>query len=115
VYDQIAFIRKTTQNKVLACSATATKQWPDGLEWINIRPNPLTDTESYLDVYLSKTGPFLFQIINMDGQILMEEKPLIQTGINSFSLKNMANLPKGNYAVKLLFGQKVITKTIVVQ
>jgi hypothetical protein len=51
----------------------------------------------------------------MDGQILMEEKPLIQIGINSFSLKNMANLPKGNYAVKLQFGQKVVTKTIVVQ
>jgi hypothetical protein len=66
-------------------------------------------------VYLTKTGPFLFQIINMDGRILMEEKPLIQIGINSFSLKNMANLPEGNYAVKLLFGQKVITKTIVVQ
>jgi hypothetical protein len=45
----------------------------------------------------------------------MEEKPLIQTGINSFSLKNMANLPKGNYAVKLQYGQKVVTKTIVVQ
>jgi hypothetical protein len=115
VYDQITLIRKTSQNKVLACSATATKQWPDGLEWINIRPNPISDTESYLDVYLSKTGPFLFQIIGMDGQILMEEKPLIQTGINSLSLKNMANLPKGNYAVKLQFGQKVVTKTVVVQ
>jgi hypothetical protein len=115
VYDQITLIRKTSQNKVLACSATATKQWPDGLEWINIRPNPISDTESYLDVYLSKTGPFLFQIINMDGQILMEEKPLIQAGINSLSLKNMANLPKGNYAIKLQFGQKVVTKTVVVQ
>ena len=51
----------------------------------------------------------------MDGQILMEEKPLIQTGINSLSLKNMANLPKGNYAIKLRFGQKIVTKTVVVQ
>ena len=58
------------------------------------------------DIY-GPSVPIMFDV--------MEEKPLIQTGINSLSLKNMANLPKGNYAIKLQFGQKIVTKTVVVQ
>jgi hypothetical protein len=44
----------------------------------------------------------------------LEEKPLVQLGLNSFTIKNIQNLPKGTYLIRLQFGQKVRTKTLLI-
>ena len=114
VYDQISLIRKSTQNNLIACSATSVNEMPEGLDWINIRPNPMQNSESYIDIFLSRALPFNYQILNLQGQLIAQETPLVQLGLNSFSLKNMQRFPKGTYLIKLQFGQKGITKTWVV-
>lgn len=114
VYDQIGLIRKATQDNLTACSATSVNEMPEGLDWINIRPNPVQNTESHIDIFLSQLQPFSYQILNSQGQFLMEEKPLVHLGLNSFTIKNIQNLPKGTYLIRLQFGQKVRTKTLLV-
>jgi hypothetical protein len=114
VYDQISLIRKSTQDNLTACSATSVDEMPEGLDWINIRPNPVQNTGSHIDIFLSQLQPFSYQILNSQGQFLLEEKPLVQLGLNSFTIKNIQNLPKGTYLIRLQFGQKVRTKTLLV-
>lgn len=114
VYDQISLIRKSTQDNLTACSATYVDEMPEGLDWINIRPNPVQNTESHIDFFLSQLQPFSYQILNSQGQFLLEEKLSVQLGLNSFTIKNIQNLPKGTYLIRFQFGQKVRTKTLLV-
>ena len=74
----------------------------------------MQNSESYIDIFLSRALPFNYQILNLQGQLIAQETPLVQLGLNSFSLKNMQRFPKGTYLIKLQFGQKGITKTWVV-
>lgn len=114
VYDQIGLIRKSTQLKLQACTSTAINEIPAGIEWISVRPNPASDGENYLDVFLSELKPLSYQILNMNGQVLMEEKPFIHEGLNTFHLKQVRLFPRGNYLIKLQFGPSIITKSLIV-
>jgi hypothetical protein len=115
VYDQIAMIRQSTQRRLQSCSSTAVNEMPEGMKWFQIRPNPVGDEANYLDIFISRARPFSYQIINMNGQVLREEKPIIHEGLNSIPLIEGQVFPKGNYLIKLQLGQQIIATSMVVQ
>jgi hypothetical protein len=114
VYDRIDLIRKSTRDYVTACSATSVDELPEGVDWLHIRPNPVQNSECYLDMFLSGSTSFAYQIVSLQGQLLWEEKPFVRPGMNTVLLNNFREVPKGTYLLRLLFGQKVVTKTLLV-
>jgi hypothetical protein len=77
------------------------------LNGVEIYPNPAYDK---LYIKMESSVPYIVQVINIQGGILLD----IQKNSQLETL-SLSNIPKGIYAVRILYNNKVFVKKIIIQ
>jgi len=76
---------------------------------MQVLPNPVKDQLQVL-VTITASGLAEIVVLDVNGRVLMKNKEILQSGSNTLTYHQVADLPSGVYYVRLSTGETVLTK-----
>lgn len=86
----------------------------NGLENFSVLPNPVIKT-AVIQLKLNTAKKVQYRLMSADGKLLFSSSKQLLTGTVNIEVKELDNMPKGNYLLQVLLNDEVINKKLVKQ